>query len=172
MLPFEHTGRRKMTKPTEETNQSIDTTGGAYVQGNVKTNGNFIGRDQIQHHPIEATVGDIGAGAQVAIGNHNNLQMTTQQSPTKQVELVAIAQLVTELKRQIPLLPLPDEKKVICSHYLEQVSYMFLTEGEAVNEELLRVAKKWLLSNAPQLTDDLTQLFRLTMNERFIAPNT
>lgn len=157
-----------MTKPIEESNQSIETTGGAYVQGNVKATRDFIGRDQIQHQPIEAHVGDIGAGAQVTIGNNNSLQMITRQSSTNQGAQVAIAQCIMELKHQMALLPLPDKKKVISNHYLEQMSRMFLEEVEAVDEELVRVAIRWLLHNAPQLTDTLTQLFHLTTKEGLI----
>lgn len=155
-----------MTKPNDESNQTIQTTGGAYVQGNVKANRDFIGRDQIQHHPIEAQIGDIGASAQVAIGNNNSVQIITRQAATKQAEQVALAEQIMALKRQIALLPLSDEQKVISNHYLAQIRRMFLEEVEAVDEELLRVAARWLLGNVPQLTDTLTQLLQRTSEER------
>ena len=43
----------QVAKPMDpHVNIHIDTRGGAYIAGGVHTQGNFIGRDDIQSHPL------------------------------------------------------------------------------------------------------------------------
>lgn len=178
-------GEASMSKQ-EQTPRQIDTDGGAYIAGNVRTGGDFIGRDKVVHgdevkgdkvlgdkvlgdkvqgHKAggDVIVATVGAGAKnVAIGKH-------------------IQQTINELGA-----PTPDDRRTIEQHFerlatlLNNTALDPRTAGraesnlETLQEELTKTAADetpsastitrigdWLLDNVPQLAQAVTELFGL-----------
>jgi hypothetical protein len=151
-------------QPPEPTTR-IDTGGGAYIGGNVQVGGEFVGRDKVVHgdevrgDKIEGHVGDVGTGAQVAIGKR--IDQTIAQAPTAltAAERLELERLMAELKGKLASLDIPETKKLLGLEFVGQLEEELTRTEEPPDASTIKVAGDWLLKNIPALTGTLASLF-------------
>ena len=126
-----------MDKETAEDQGQVNTGGGTYVEEGVETQGDFIGRDstvlgdqvrgdkvggdKIGHDKISGQIGDVGGGAQVAIGIHN--QLVQQQATVEPfaVEGKEIERLLKEAQERFTTLTLSQQQTILVQYHLKQL---------------------------------------------------
>ena len=115
--------------------------------------------DAAQVKKYETKLGDVGPGAQVAIGEQ--LEQTVVQAPPELTddERTEIEQLLAELKRQLGDLDLPERRKQMAQALVEQLAAELTRTDAPPNSTTLQYVGDWLLRNTPTLAGTLTGLF-------------
>lgn len=146
------------------------SSGGVTFHGDTEVHGDVVGRDKIVHgdevrgdkvtgDKIDGQVGDVGPGAQVAIGKE--IKQTITRAPTEltTAERVEIVRLLAELKNQLASLDIPEKKKLVGQEFVGQLEEE-LTKSEAPPDaSTIKVAGDWLLNNIPALAGTVASVF-------------
>jgi hypothetical protein len=126
--------------------------------------GDVVGRDKVlgdkvAGDKIEAQLGDVGPGAQVAIGKQ--IQQTITQAPTEltAAERAEIARLLAELKSQLASLDIPESKKLVGQEFVGQLEKELTSTDKPPNASTIKVAGHWLLDNIPALAGTVVSVF-------------
>jgi len=146
------------------------SSGGVTFHGDTEVHGNVVGCDKIVHgdevrgdkvtgDKIEGQVGDVGPGAQVAIGKQ--IKQTIAQAPTEltAAERVELEHLLAELKNQLARLEIPENKKVVGQEFVGQLEKELTKTDEPPDASIIKVAGNWLLENIPALAGTLASVF-------------
>jgi hypothetical protein len=152
------------------------SSGGVTFRGNAEVHGDIAGRDIIKNNTfnvhveevhgdkvegdkIEGHVGDVGPGAQVAIGKQ--IKQTMAQTPMEltSAERVELEHLLAELKNQLARLEIPENKKVVGQEFMGQLEKELTKTEEPPDASMIKVAGNWLLENIPALAGTLASVF-------------
>jgi hypothetical protein len=151
--------------------RTIETDGGAFIgDGADIGGGTLVGRDQIVQgdevrgdkvagDKIEGHVGDVGSGAQVAIGK--DIKQTITQAPTElsAAERIEIARLLAELKDQLASLDILESKKLVGQELVGQLEQELTRTDKPPDASTIKVVGDWLLENVPALAGTITGVF-------------
>jgi len=153
----------KTATPTGHSNER--GTGGVTFHGTATVHGDVVARDKIVHgdkvrgDKIEGHVGNVGPGAQVAIGkgiSQTAVQVPIQLAATEREE---IGRLLAELGNQLARLEVPENKKVVGQEFVGQLEKELTKTDEPPDASLVKVAGNWLLENVPALAGTLAGIF-------------
>lgn len=157
------------------------SSGGVTFRGNAEVHGDIAGRDitknstfnvhveevhgdkvegdKVEGDKIEGHVGDVGSGAQVAIGKQ--IKQTIAQAPMEltTAERVELDHLLAELKNQLARLEIPENKKVVGREFVGQLEKELTKTEEPPDASMIKVAGNWLLENIPALAGTLASVF-------------
>jgi hypothetical protein len=133
------------------------TLEGDLALGNIYKDSVFGDAAQVKKY--ETKLGDVGPGAQVAIGEQ--IEQTVVQAPAELTddERTEIEQLLAELKRQLGELDLPERKKHVAQDLVEELETELTRTDAPPNANTLQYAGDWLLRNIPALAGTLSGLF-------------
>lgn len=135
------------------------TVGGDIVGRDKVVHGDEVRGDRVEGDKIEGLVGDVGSGAQVAIGKQIN-QTTTQASMELiDAEHAEIERLLAELKNQLASLDIPESHKLVGQEFVRQLEQELTKTDEPPDASTIKVAGNWLLDKIPALTGTVTSLF-------------
>lgn len=159
----------------EQTPNQIDTGGGAYIEGNVSTGGDLIGRDKVVHGDEvkgdkvqgskaggDVIIGTVGAGAQhVAIGKNNRI--ITQLGAPTWVDRQLIEHQFEQILALVNHTTLDPRTAGRAEAHLEtlQAELTKTADNEMPSAATISRLGDWLLANLPTLTPALTELFGL-----------
>jgi len=146
------------------------SSGGVTFHGDAEVHGDVVSRDKIVHgdqvrgdkvtgDKIEGHLGDVGPGAQVAIGK--DISQTITQTPIEltTAERLELEHLLAELKNQLARLEIPENKKVIGQELVGQLEKELTKTEEPPDASTIKVAGSWLLENIPALAGTLASVF-------------
>ena len=124
-----------------------------------KVEGDKVEGDKVEGDKIEGHVGDVGSGAQVAIGKQ--IKQTIAQAPMEltTAERVELDHLLAELKNQLARLDTPENKKVVGREFVGQLEKELTKTDEPPDASMIKVAGNWLLENIPALAGTLASVF-------------
>lgn len=150
--------------------QPSERSGGVNFYGRAEVHGDVAGRDMIIHgdevrgdkvagDKIEGHVGDVGPGAQVAIGKQ--IEQTIAQAPMElsTAERVELQRLLAELKNQLVKLDIPESKKVVGEEFVGQLEKELTKTDGPPDASMIKVSGNWLLENIPALAGTLVSVF-------------
>jgi hypothetical protein len=159
----------------EDAAVTIDTGGGAYVEGNVDTGRDFVGRDknvqgdEVQGDKVRADsvggdrisgrISHTGPGSQAAIGKNIHQQMFKAAPSLSDAENQQVAQLIADLKSQIASLDIPENQRLLGEEFGEQLAQELMRTDGIPDASVIKVAGSWLLRNIPGLAGTLATLF-------------
>ncbi len=168
----------------DQTPRQINTEGGAYIGGNVRVGGEFVGRDKIVHgdevkgdkvmgHKAsgDVIVATVGAGAKnVAIGK--NIQQTINDlgAPTP-ADQQAIEKQFERLFALLNSPTLDPRKAGRAEAELENLKGELTktADSETPNASTISRVGDWLLANVPELAQAVTELFGLPAVAKVLA---
>lgn len=160
----------------EQRPQQIDTGGAAYISGNVRTGGDFIGRDKIVHGDEvkgdkvqgpkaggDVIIATVGAGAKnVAIGKEIQQTINELGAPTpadRQTIEQHFVQLLAQLNKANLEPRIAGRTEANLEMLKEELSKT--AEQETPNAGTITRIGDWLLDNVPELAQAVTELFGL-----------
>lgn len=146
------------SQPGQRSSRAVTSHGHTQVHGDVVGRDKVLG-DKVTGDKIEAQVGDVGPGAQVAIGKQ--IQQTITQAPTEltAAERAEIARLLAELKSQLASLDIPESKKLVGQEFVGQLEKELTSTDKPPDASTIKVAGDWLLDNIPALTGTVVSVF-------------
>jgi hypothetical protein len=152
------------------------SSGGVTFHGDTKVHGDMAGRDiikdnifnvhveevhgdKVEGDKFEGHLGDVGPGAQVAIGK--DISQTITQTPIEltTAERLELEHLLAELKNQLARLEIPENKKVIGQELVGQLEKELTKTEEPPDASMIKIAGNWLLENIPALAGTLATVF-------------
>jgi hypothetical protein len=157
-------------KTTVSPTDSGQRSGGVNFHGPAKVSGDVVGRDKnvfgdevrgdkVTGDKIEGHLGNVGAGAQVAIGKQiqqTNVQATTGLTPSERAEIVY---WTAELRHQLANADVPENKKIAGQEFVNQLEEELTKTEEPVDGSIIKATGEWLLKNMPTLAGTLTNMF-------------
>lgn len=159
---------QKKATPAEDSNEYH--TGGVTIHGDAEIHGDVTGRDKIVQgdevrgdkiggDKIEAQVGAVGSGGQVAIGKE--IRQTIVEAPVDitAAERVELDGLLAQLRNQLAGLDIPENKKAVGQEFAGQLEKELTKTDKPPDGSVIKVAGNWLLENMPALAGALTSLF-------------
>ena len=149
---------------------SSERSGGVNFYGPANISGDTVGRDKnvygdeirgdkVRGDKIEGHVGDVGSGAQVAVGKQIQQTITYGLTELTAVERAEIEHLLTELKNQLSSLDIPQHKKLVSQEFVAQLEKELTKTDEPPDASTIKVAGNWLLDNVSALAGTLASLF-------------
>lgn len=146
------------SQPDERRSRGVALHGHTQVHGDVVGSDKVLG-DKVTGDKIEAQVGDVGPGAQVAIGKQ--IQQMITQAPTEltAAERAEIARLLAELKSQLASLDIPESKKLVGQEFVGQLEKELTSTDKPPDASTIKVAGNWLLDNIPALAGTVVSVF-------------
>jgi len=146
--------------------RTIETDGGAFIgDGADIGGGTLVGRDKIvqgdevRGDKIEGHVGDVGSGAQVAIGKDIKQTITQARTELSAAERSEIARLMAELKGQLASLDILEGKKLVGQEFVGQLEHELTRTDRPPDGSTIKVVGDWLLENIPALAGTITGVF-------------
>jgi hypothetical protein len=149
----------------EEMGETDEEGGGGLPHVSAEAYRDAVGRDKIGHgdegrgDKIEGRVGDVGPGAQVAIGKQITQVMTRDPAVLSLGDRAEIERLLADLKSQLVRLDIPEAKKLVGQEFVGQLEQELTKTEEAPDASTIKVGGDWLLKNIPALAGTIATIF-------------
>jgi hypothetical protein len=133
------------------------------VAGDLVTKGDYVGGDQ-----ISATIGNVGAGGQVAVGK-NIQQSGAGPAELSDAERGALEAAFAELDASIDGMDLPLDRKLVGREFLLQLNKAMLREDAPPEAGSIQVLGDWLVENLPGLKPGLGEVLGSPAGRRVLG---
>jgi len=145
-------------------NEAPGVVQGDLVQGDQHVHGGVVGGDR-----IEATIGNVGAGAQVAVGHHVAQSGAGGPAPLSAADRTALRIRAAALRDALSAADLAEGRRLVAAEFVGQLEAECLRADGPPDASTLKVAGEWLAANAPALQPALAALFGAPAGARMLA---
>lgn len=140
------------------------TVAGDLVRGDKHVHGDAIGGDR-----IEATIGNVGAGAQVAVGHHVAQTGSGGPGPLAAADRSALRIRAAVLRDALSAADLAEGRRLVAAEFVAQLEAECARADGPPDASTLKVAGEWLAANVPALQASLAALFQAPAGARLLA---
>jgi hypothetical protein len=115
--------------------------------------------DQGRGDRISARIGNVGRGAQVAVGKQITQTMAQAPAGLTGAERAEIDRLLAQLESQLAGLDIPADKKLVGQEFVGQLGQELTKTDTPPDASTIKVAGEWLLKNVPALAGTIASVF-------------